>query len=671
MANEYNGDKIVLRDTSGTQMSLPRFFQLALVSEDGSHTTKPTSGLYRNDDSEFHGGWDIGTSGASDVPARTPTSGTAVYVGEAGGFGPNLVIIKEDNYERYHYFGHMASASVTQGSSVQQGDIVGIIGGYGGSSGNWNPSTYAIHLHYEIMTKNFKVSGGTSGDKEDVLDPMDVFDDATLPSGWLFGYDPQTKPSSYAAKDGINNWDYIKLDKDAVDFGPPGGAVAAEPFFTEKYVYDVSRWQTDAEVKKLCGDSNTGGLIFRFAWNDEQDSKVSDHLAKAIDAKIPVGFYAASDKNITSDGESAYKKMVEAQAKLLAETMKVAPKDCLLGVWQDLEDWGESPGSSGCGWSSSASDNLKQIQIFQEVFSAKGYATIGWYTNKNGVNTNMVGNTDSSWKEYPFWYSRPGSSRSTVDSELDDFGISNCYLWQDGYDPYWSSDKSYIHKNVDNDTVMQPIPVAGSGGGGGGESGGSYTEVVDVTVEVVPPKRIYFSPVPGVIETKASQLDKRNKEITISTDADSADLYYTIDGSSPYQYKAVDGAVTYELSSSAIHYENPVKIFKDTHIRVIAVPADTTGTFDEPLAKGSGTFLFKYQDLVHDWEAEKKAYAISDDNASFFEENLQAFLRLHATQTDEEILYANVYKHDKEVTSEDAKDSATSSEGTQVVPEGV
>ena len=56
MANEYNGDKIVLRDTSGTQMSLPRFFQLALVSEDGSHTTKPTSGLYRNDDSKFHGG---------------------------------------------------------------------------------------------------------------------------------------------------------------------------------------------------------------------------------------------------------------------------------------------------------------------------------------------------------------------------------------------------------------------------------------------------------------------------------------------------------------------------------------------------------------------------------------------------------------------------------------
>ena len=75
--------------------------------------------------------------------------------------------------------------------------------------------------------------------------------------------------------------------------------------------------------------------------------------------------------------------------------------------------------------------------------------------------------------------------------------------------------------------------------------------------------------------------------------------------------------------------------------------------------------------MVHDWEAEKKAYATSDDNASFFEENLQAFLRLHATQTDEEILYAGVYKHDKEVTNEDAKDNATSSEGTQVISEEV
>lgn len=676
MANEYNGDKIVLRDTSGTQMSLPRFFQLALVSEDGSHTTKPTSGLYRNDDSEFHGGWDIGTSGASDVPARTPTSGTAVYVGEAGGFGPNLVIIKEDNYERYHYFGHMASASVTQGSTVQQGDIVGIIGGYGGSSGNWNPSTYAIHLHYEIMTKNFKVSGGTSGDKKDVLDPMDVFDDATLPSGWLFGYDPQTKPSSYAAKDGINNWDYIELDKDAVDFGPPGGAVAAEPFFTDKYLYDISYAQTDATSSTLTGDSSTGGLIMKLGQansttNIWKDDMLSTHLKNANANNLAVGFYFYWNINPDSLSEDDITTIFKAAFQYLTEE-GVTPQTTNLGIWLDYEGKCSEDNAS----------NGKVVAIFNKVGTDLGYPVVGLYTYKAYLQGHF---NLSDVTGYPFWYSRPGASRDDVDNELSSWGFTQAYLWQDGFprieeghDPYtewWSPSKDYVHKIVgdnwvDNDTLLQAMPVVGSGGGGGG-GGGSYTEVIDVTVEVVPPKRIYFSPVPGLIKTKDSQLDKRNQEITISTDAEGADLYYTIDGSSPYQYTVVGETVSYELSSVAIHYENPVKIFKDTHIRVIAVPAGTTDTFDEPLAKGSGTFLFKYQDLVHNWEAEKKAYATSDDNASFFEENLQAFLRLHATQTDEEILYAGVYKHDKEVTNEDAKDNATSSEGTQVISEEV
>lgn len=50
---------------------------------------------------------------------------------------------------------------------------------------------------------------------------------------------------------------------------------------------------------------------------------------------------------------------------------------------------------------------------------------------------------------------------------------------------------------------------------------------------------------------------------------------------------------------------------------------------------------------------------------SFFEENKQAFLRLHAEQTEEEILYATVYKHDTQVVIEDAKDSASSFTGTK------
>ena len=92
---------------------------------------------------------------------------------------------------------------------------------------------------------------------------------------------------------------------------------------------------------------------------------------------------------------------------------------------------------------------------------------------------------------------------------------------------------------------------------------------------------------------------------------------------------------------------------------------------DELLAKGSGTFLFQYQNLAQTWEEEQKSYAVSDGAVSFFEENKQAFLRLHAEQTDEEILYTEVYRHDTQIAESDASDSASKTEeGGQPTYEG-
>jgi hypothetical protein len=205
------------------------------------------------------------------------------------------------------------------------------------------------------------------------------------------------------------------------------------------------------------------------------------------------------------------------------------------------------------------------------------------------------------------------------------------------------------------------MPTSGDGGGGGG---GEYTEVIKVTVDVIPPKRIYFSPVPGIISTGSELLSEREQVITITTDADNADLYYTVDGSSPYQYTNNNDTVAYALAANALQYDGNIIINKDTHIRVIAVPAGTgVGVpFDKPLAKGSGTFLFQYHNLAQTWEDEQKSYATSEGDVSFFEENRQAFLRLHAEQTDEEILYTEVYRHDTQVVEEDASDSASSTE---------
>lgn len=635
MGNEYNGDKIVLRDTSGNQMSLARFFELALNDGNG-HGTTPSQGKTSSFNPNHHA-WDMHSSGLVDVvPVRTPTFGTVTRAGDGwnGGMGTCAIITDEKGLE--HRFMHMAEGSlqVAVGDAVSQGDTLGKIGSTGDSTGP--------HLHYDVL------SGGTRID-----DPIDAYDSTTLPSGW-------NMVDAAAA----GNWNYIQLDDTATDYGPPGGETPSEPFFTDGYVYDLSTHQTQAEVQELCNDSTTGGFVLRFAWNSGQDGKVDSHLADARAANVPVGFYSASDKNITYDGEAAYRTMIEAQAELLATTMSVKPSDCLLGVWLDLESWGVALGGNGCGMSATPAENLRQIEIFREVFGNKGFPTCGWYSNKNELMNGMLGNTDESWKEFPYWYARPGASRSTVDSEMANFGITNCYLWQDGDGgSNWSPDKTYRHRNVDNDTVLQPIPTSGGGGGGGG-GGGSYTEVIKVTVDVIPPKRIYFSPVPGIIPTLDTRLDEREQKITIITDADNASLYYTLDGSSPYQYTTNNGTTAYTVAANALLYSSSITINKDTHIRVIAVPSGTSPgmTFDEPLAKGSGTFLFQYQSVAQTWEEEQKSYATSDGAVSFFEENKQAFLRLHAEQTDEEILYTEVYRHDTQVAESDASDSASKTE---------
>lgn len=418
-------------------------------------------------------------------------------------------------------------------------------------------------------------------------------------------------------------------------------------FFTDKCVYDVSYAQSAETVQALCNDTTTGGLILRFAWNDELDSKVTDHYAKCKASNMPAGFYSASNKNITADGESAYRTMLETQRDLLANTLNVTPTDCLIGVWLDLETWGNSAGSSGCGISATPDENVRQIELFREVFGTLNFPVLGFYCNYSELTSYLIGASTNEWKTYPFWYSSPGSSRATVDSEMNSFGITNAYLWQDGFPKdgdewnyWWSPDKTYVHKQIngnwlDNDTILKPIPTSGGGGG----------TVSAVTVSVVAPKRIYFSPNPDVFLGESEFLNT-SQEITITTDADNAEIYYTIDGSSPYQYQRIVGSESwqYSLSDHAVKYTAPVEIRTDTHFRVIAVPAGTETAIDPLLAKGSGTFLFNFTPTSYSWEQEQYAYRLTseDKKVKYFEENRQAFLRYHAEETAEEILYNTV-----------------------------
>ena len=170
-SNEYNGRKVVLRDTHSVQMSIPRFFQLALVSDTGI------------------------------VPARCPVFGTVYFTQQNHAVAGNWVVVQENTggqFDRWHIFMHLDSIAVSEGDSISQGTSVGMIGNTGSSTGP--------HLHYQIATANPLETYRTSED------PMVTFDRGSLNPSW-------TMEGAVAA----HNWDYIQLDDQATDYGPPGG----------------------------------------------------------------------------------------------------------------------------------------------------------------------------------------------------------------------------------------------------------------------------------------------------------------------------------------------------------------------------------------------------------------------------------------------------------------
>ncbi len=623
MGNEYNtSGQIILRDTSGNQMSLPRFFQLALVDGDG-HYARPTSHHHLD-------AWDMGTGTALTVPARTPVFGTVTVANQTGwngGMGTSVVI--DEGNGRTHYFMHMVENSllVSVGDDVKQGDTLGLIGNTGDSQG--------AHLHYDV-----EQGGGRIGD------PILAFDSTTLPTGWNF-------PD---AVDNGNNWDYIPLDKTATDYGPPGGDTPSDPFFPQTECYDISWSQVVNGSLTTCIDaianSGSGGVIIQVGairnsgFEAESSFNPAEAVQRVLDAGLGLGIYFYNYANYENDMTQAFE---DALAYL--QTIGATKDKVNMGVWIDTEQgssWDPTP-------SADTNVNYAFVERFMNVFDNADYPLVGVYSSAGTFTIYPA----SSIGDKPIWaayvdFSFESATRATLESYLPESTYTKVYIFQHS----WIGRVPGYDGDLDCDKVLMPMPT--SGGGGGGE----YTEVIKVTVDVVPPKRIYFSPVPGVIPTGSELLSEREQVITITTDADNADLYYTVDGSSPYQYTNNNDIVAYALAANALQYGNSITINKDTHIRVIAVPAGTDigVPFDAPLAKGSGTFLFQYHNLAQTWEDEQKSYATSDGDVSFFEENRQAFLRLHAEQTDEEILYTEVYRHDTQVVEEDASDSASSTE---------
>ncbi|MBP5580593.1 MAG: peptidoglycan DD-metalloendopeptidase family protein [Ruminococcus sp.] len=109
----------------------------------------------------FHGGIDVGDAGIHGGAACASKSGTVVTVcnscthdyakngscGCGGGYGNYVVISHDGTYSTV--YGHLASACVSVGQYVNQGDVIGYIGSTGWSTG--------AHLHFEVRVNGNRV----------------------------------------------------------------------------------------------------------------------------------------------------------------------------------------------------------------------------------------------------------------------------------------------------------------------------------------------------------------------------------------------------------------------------------------------------------------------------------------------------------------------------------
>jgi murein DD-endopeptidase MepM/ murein hydrolase activator NlpD len=92
--------------------------------------------------SEFHGGIDI--DGEKGDPVMAPANGIVTKAGWHGGYG-NLIEIDHGNGLTTRY-GHLSQGNVYIGDTVRRGQLIGLIGSTGRSTGP--------HLHYELRVND-------------------------------------------------------------------------------------------------------------------------------------------------------------------------------------------------------------------------------------------------------------------------------------------------------------------------------------------------------------------------------------------------------------------------------------------------------------------------------------------------------------------------------------
>jgi len=100
---------------------------------------------------EHHGGIDIGSP--AGTPVRSPAPGTVVLATSGGDLGKHVMLDHGNGLQSV--YGHMEELDVKAGDHVEKGQVIGLVGSTGRSTGP--------HLHYEVRT------GGRSVDPSKFL----------------------------------------------------------------------------------------------------------------------------------------------------------------------------------------------------------------------------------------------------------------------------------------------------------------------------------------------------------------------------------------------------------------------------------------------------------------------------------------------------------------------
>ena len=95
---------------------------------------------------EHHDGIDIGS--LPGTPIKSPAAGTVVAASSHGGYGKNVVLDHGNGVESR--YAHLKKIDVKLGQRVEQGQVIGLVGSTGRSTGP--------HLHYEILVEGKPVN---------------------------------------------------------------------------------------------------------------------------------------------------------------------------------------------------------------------------------------------------------------------------------------------------------------------------------------------------------------------------------------------------------------------------------------------------------------------------------------------------------------------------------